>query len=77
VILLPAAKMVPMKAALSWINSDEAAQPVLSKSIAMLGMEVGDAYSQAIQQVLDHPYLSTHKFILTIEHDNVSRRTAS
>jgi hypothetical protein len=41
----------------------------------MLGMEVGDAYSQAIQQVLDHPQLSTHRFILTLEHDNIPPET--
>jgi hypothetical protein len=70
VILLPAAKMVPMKAALSWMNLMTPPNQSAPK-IAMLGMEVGDAYSQAIQQVLDHPQLSTHRFILTLEHDNV------
>jgi hypothetical protein len=68
VILLPAAKMVPMKAALSWMNLMTPPNQSCPK-IAMLGMEVGDAYSQAIQQVLDHPQLSTHRFILTLEHD--------
>lgn len=35
------------------------------------GMEVGDAYSQGIAQVLAHPELSTWEYILTIEHDNI------
>jgi hypothetical protein len=35
-----------------------------------LGMEVGDAYSQAISEVLAHPELSQWEYILTIEHDN-------
>jgi hypothetical protein len=35
-----------------------------------LGMEVGEAYSTAIEQVLAHPDLSTWDYILTIEHDN-------
>jgi len=69
VILLPAAKMVPMKCALSWMNLMTPPNQSAPK-IAMLGMEVGDAYSQAIEQVLAHPGLSTHKYILTIEHDN-------
>jgi hypothetical protein len=34
-------------------------------------MEVGDAYSSAIQGVLDHPELSQWEYILTIEHDNM------
>jgi hypothetical protein len=33
-------------------------------------MEVGEAYSQAFQSVLDNPELSKWEFILTIEHDN-------
>lgn len=35
------------------------------------GMEVGDAYSSAIEQVLSHPELSQWEFLLTIEHDNL------
>jgi hypothetical protein len=34
------------------------------------GMEVGDAYSQAIENILSHPELSTWKYIITLEHDN-------
>lgn len=34
------------------------------------GMEVGDAYNTAIQQILVHPQLSKWKFMLTVEHDN-------
>jgi hypothetical protein len=33
-------------------------------------MEVGEAYSQCIAQILEHPDLSKWKFILTLEHDN-------
>jgi hypothetical protein len=70
VVLLPAAKMVPTKAALSWMNLMTPPNQSCPK-IAMLGMEVGDAYSTAIDQVLAHPGLKDHRFILTIEHDNV------
>lgn len=69
VILLPAAKMVPMKCAVSWMNMmrppNQSCPP-----IPLLGMEVGDAYSVAIEQVLAHPQLKDHRYILTIEHDN-------
>lgn len=36
-----------------------------------LGMEVGDAYSAAIEAILTHPDLSQWEYILTVEHDNV------
>lgn len=35
------------------------------------GMEVGEAYSAAIETILAHPELSTWEYLLTIEHDNV------
>lgn len=36
-----------------------------------LGMEVGDAYSSAIDQVLQHPEIREWEYVLTIEHDNI------
>jgi hypothetical protein len=36
-----------------------------------LGLEVGDAYSQAIEFVIEHPELKDWEFILTMEHDNM------
>jgi len=33
--------------------------------------DVGEAYCNAIQSVLDHPELSQWEYILTVEHDNV------
>jgi hypothetical protein len=70
VVILPAADMIPAKVALSMWNM---AFPPNNGCVRILaqGMEVGDAYSQAIQQVLDHPDLSQWEYILTIEHDNM------
>ncbi len=34
-------------------------------------MEVGAAYSQAIDQILSHPDLSSWKYVLTVEEDNL------
>lgn len=39
--------------------------------MAALGMEVGEAYSNAIEQILAHPELSQWEYILTVEHDNI------
>jgi hypothetical protein len=70
IILLPAAKMVPTKAAMSWMNLLSPPNQSAPK-IGMIGMEVGEAYSTAIEQVLAHPQLKDHRYILTIEHDNI------
>src|SRR6185503_3587935 len=69
VILLPAAKMVPLKCALSWMNLMTPPNQSAPK-IGIMGTEIGEAYSQTIAGVLEHPQLKTHKYILTIEHDN-------
>lgn len=37
----------------------------------MIGLEVSEAYNQAIEMILANPELSTWKFILTLEHDNI------
>ena len=34
-------------------------------------MEVGSAYSEAIEGVINHPELSKWEYILTLEHDNM------
>jgi hypothetical protein len=36
-----------------------------------LGMEVGDAYSSTINEIVNHPELSTWEYILTMESDNI------
>lgn len=68
--IIPAGKMVPAKAALSWMNL---ILPPNNSHYRMLtqNMEVGEAYSEALNQVLAHPDLSKWKYILTVEHDNI------
>jgi len=36
-----------------------------------LGLEVGDAYTSAISEIVNHPELSKWEYILTLEHDNI------
>lgn len=69
VVILPAADSIPAKVALTHWNL---AFPPNNGSVKILaqGMEVGDAYSTAIEQVLAHPDLSQWEYILTLEHDN-------
>jgi len=35
------------------------------------GLEVGEAYNAAIEMILSHPELSTWKYVLTLEEDNL------
>lgn len=69
IVILPAADLIPAKVALSHWNLAFAPNNGVVRILAQ-GMEVGDAYSTAIQGVLDHPELSKWEYILTIEHDN-------
>ena len=69
VVLLPTADLVPAKCALSWWNLAFPPNNGVYKMLC-LGMEVGDAYSTAIEQVLAEPTLREWQYLLTIEHDN-------
>lgn len=70
IVILPAANNIPTKVALShWQLIFPPNQAVYR--MAALGMEVGDAYSTSIDQILAHPELSQWEYVLTIEHDNI------
>lgn len=70
IVILPAANSIPTKVALShWQLIFPPNQAVYR--MAALGMEVGDAYSTSIDQILAHPELSQWEYVLTIEHDNI------
>lgn len=70
IVLLPAAAQIPSKVALSHWNMIFPPNQGVYRMLC-LGMEVGEAYSQAIDNILAHPDLSQWEYILTIEHDNV------
>lgn len=69
VMLLPAAKTVSAKCALSWMSLITPPNQGFVRWL-LLGDEVGVAYSNAIAAILAHPELSTWEYILTVEHDN-------
>jgi hypothetical protein len=66
---LPAGKNIPVRVAFSHWNLIFPPNQPNFKFLAM-GMEVGDAYNNAIQAILDHPELSQWEYVLTVEHDN-------
>lgn len=69
VVVLPASETIAAKVALSHWNL---AFPPNNGVVRMLaqGMEVGDAYSTAIEQIISHPDLCNWEYVMTIEHDN-------
>jgi hypothetical protein len=70
VVIIPSADLIPAKVALSlWNLAFPPNQPVV-RTLA-LGMEVGDAYSTAIEGILSHPELKDWEYLLTLEHDNM------
>ena len=69
-VLLPASQTMATKVALSQWNLIFPPNNGVFRMVCM-GMEVGDAYSQAIEFVLSHPEISKWEYILTVEHDNV------
>jgi hypothetical protein len=74
--ILPADKMVAMKCVAAWMHLKGAHNQHLIRlptdaAVFMLGCEVGDAYSMAVDVVLKHPVMSEFPFILTLESDNI------
>lgn len=69
IVIIPAGDSIPAKVALSHWNL---IFPPNNPSFRILaqGLEVGEAYSQAIESIIEHPELSQWEYILTIEHDN-------
>jgi hypothetical protein len=70
VVILPTADMLAAKVALSHWNMIFPPNNGVVRILA-LGQEVGEAYSNAIGEVLAHPELSQWEYILTIESDNM------
>jgi hypothetical protein len=70
IVLIPAGAQIPTKVYLSHLNLAFPPNNGVVR-LAAVGLEVGEAYSTAIDQILSHPELSTWEYILTIEHDNM------
>lgn len=70
IMVIPAGQNIPVKVYLSHrgliFPPNQGMFPM-----AAVGMEVGEAFSLAIEQILAHPDLSQWEYLLTIEHDNV------
>jgi|ERR1700690_1822985 len=69
IVIIPAADLIPAKICLALWNLAFPPNNGVVRILAQ-GMEVGDAYSTAIEQVLADPNLSKFQFVLFCEHDN-------
>lgn len=70
IVVIPAGGSIPTKVALAhWSLAFPPNQGVMR--LAALGMEVGAAYSQTLEQVMANQELSQWEYLLTLEHDNL------
>lgn len=70
IMIVPCFGSIPTKAVASWMNLYSPPNAKFMRMFAV-GMEVGHAFSTAIESILNHPDLSKWKYILTVEHDNL------
>jgi len=70
IMVIPAAKTISTKVYLSHCSLIFPPNNA-SFRMAAIGMEVGEAFSNAVSDILAHPELSKWEYILTIEHDNI------
>lgn len=70
ICIVPTRGVIPAKVVQSWMGLITPMNQKFTRIFA-IGMEVGEAYSSTIAQILSHPELSTWKYILTLEEDNM------
>ena len=70
IMVVPTRGVIPARVVESWMGLMSPMNQKFTR-IFVQGMEVGDAYNQAVQLILDHPELSKWKYLLTVEEDNM------
>jgi hypothetical protein len=70
VCLIPTRGKIPWRVVQSWWNMMTPMNQQFFR-MGMVGMEVGHAYSTAIDQIIHEPNLRNWKYILTLEEDNI------
>ena len=70
ICIIPTRGMIPAKVVQNWMSLFS---PMNQKFIRlfMIGMEVGEAYSHAIETIINNPDLKNWKYVLTLEEDNM------
>lgn len=70
IIICPTLGLISARIVQSWQGLMRPMNQKVIGPIFMQGMEVGEAYNQAIKMILENPDLKEYKFILTLEEDN-------
>jgi len=70
VCVVPTRGMIPAKVVQNWMGLMNGMNQKFTR-IFIVGMEVGEAYNGAIEAILASPDLSTWKYVLTLEEDNM------
>lgn len=71
IIICPTRGQIPAKVVQSWMGLIKPMNQKVIGPLFAIGLEVGEAYNQMIQMILDNPELSKWKYILTVEEDNM------
>lgn len=71
IIICPTRGQVSAKVVQSWMTLMRPMNQKVMGPIFCIGMEVGEAYNSMIQNIISNPELSTWKYILTLEEDNM------
>lgn len=70
IIIVPAFGSIPTRVVASWLNMYTPPNQKVVRLFAQ-GMEVGEAYSACIENILANPELAKFKYICFLEHDNL------
>ncbi len=70
IIVCPTRGVIPAKIVQTWMGLIKPMNQKVIGPMFAIGLEVGEAYNQMIQSILDNPELSKWKYLLTIEEDN-------
>lgn len=70
VMLIPAGPTIPTKVYLSHCGLIFPPNQGAHR-MAAIGLEVGEAFTSSIEEILAHPEIGQWEYLLTIEHDNV------
>lgn len=70
VLVVPTRGTIPSRVVQCWMNL---MMPMNQRVMRMfvIGLEVGEAYNSAVASILAHPELSTWKYMVTLEDDNM------
>ncbi len=71
VIVCPTRGQVSAKVVQSWMSLMKPMNQKVIGPLFAIGMEVGDAYNAMVEMIMASPELSTWKYVLTIEEDNM------